>query len=43
MRDQLHQLLRVARFQGWTVDHLEDEIMHLLSKGVDDQPAPPDQ
>lgn len=44
MKEQLHQILRVARFQGWTVERLEDEILHLVGRGgVDDQPAQPDQ
>lgn len=43
MRAELRQLLRKARFAGWNLDDLEDEIDHLFREGVDVQPAPPDQ
>ena len=44
MRDRLHELLRVARFQGWSAERLADEILRLLDLGgVDDQPATPEQ
>lgn len=44
MRVKLRQLLRVARFQGWSLDAIEDEIDSLFRGEVDDQPAPaPDQ
>jgi hypothetical protein len=44
MREQLHELLRVARFENWDSRRLVDEILRLVGlEGVDDQPAPPDQ
>lgn len=44
VRAKLRQLLRVARFQGLSLDDLEDEIDKLFRGEVDDQPpAQPDQ
>lgn len=43
VRQELRQILRKARFYGWNLDDLEDEIDHLFREGVDVQPAPPDQ
>lgn len=44
VRQALRQILRRARFEGWNLDDLEDEIDHLFREGVDVQPAPsPDQ
>lgn len=44
MRRRLRVLLRVARFQGWSLDAIEDAIEELFRGEVDDQPAPaPDQ
>jgi hypothetical protein len=45
MSDPLKNLLRLARFQGWSTARLEAEIKTLLHlEGVDDQPAvTPDQ
>lgn len=44
MRDQLRELLRVARFDGRDVDQLTDDVLRLLGlEGVDDQPVTPDQ
>ena len=44
MRQQLRQLLRRARFEGWNLDDLEDEIDTLFRGEVNVQPAtPPDQ
>ncbi len=41
---ELRQLLRVARFETWALDKLEDEIYALFGRGVTTQPAPtPDQ
>lgn len=44
MRAKLTELLRVARFQGWSSEKLTDEILRLLHlEGVDAQPVTPDQ
>ncbi len=44
VRGELRQLLRRARFQGLSLDDLEDEIESLFRGGVNVQPAPtPDQ
>lgn len=44
VRQALRQILRRARFEGWNLDDLEDEIDHLFREGVNVQPAPtPDQ
>lgn len=44
VRQQLRQILRRARFEGWNLDDLEDEIDHLFREGVISQtPATPDQ
>lgn len=44
MRQALRQLIRRARFYGWSLDDLEDEIDTLFREGVPVQPAPtPDQ
>ena len=43
MRRRLRVLLRVARFQGWSLDAIEDAIEELFRGEVDDQPAQPDQ
>lgn len=44
VRATLRQLLRRARFEGWSLDDLEDEIDSLFREGVNVQPAPtPDQ
>ncbi len=44
VRGELRQLLRIARFEAWEVDRLEDEIDGLFRRGVTTQPAPtPDQ
>jgi hypothetical protein len=40
-RQRLRELLRVGRFEGWTLDMLEDEIEKLYGRGVDIQPADP--
>jgi hypothetical protein len=43
-RQRLRELLRVGRFEGWTLDMLEDEIEKLYGRGVDIQPpVAPDQ
>jgi hypothetical protein len=41
VRKKLRALLRVARFQNWALDELEDEIDKLYGEGVDIQPADP--
>lgn len=44
VRQALRQILRRARFEGWNLDDLEDEIDHLFREGVDVQPpVTPDQ
>lgn len=43
VRQALRQILRRARFEGWNLDDLEDEIDKLFHEGVNVQPAPPDQ
>lgn len=44
VRATLRQLLRRARFEGWNLEDLEDEIDNLFRGGVTTQtPAPPDQ
>jgi hypothetical protein len=37
-RKFLRELLRVSRFQDWSVDKLEAEILKLLGEGVIPQP-----
>lgn len=44
VRRELRQLLRIARFQSWSLDDLEEAIAALFRGGVTTQPAPtPDQ
>ena len=44
VRAALRQLLRRARFEGWNLDDLEDEIDSLFHEGVMPQPpVTPDQ
>jgi hypothetical protein len=40
-RKRLREVLRVGRFEGWTLDMLEDAIEKLYRGEVDDQPADP--
>jgi hypothetical protein len=40
-RARLREVLRVGRFEGWTLDMFEDAIEKLYRGGVDDQPADP--
>jgi hypothetical protein len=41
MRHALRQILRRARFEGWNLDDLEDEIDHLFREGVPIHTPPP--
>lgn len=44
LRRELRELLRVARFESWTLDAIEDEITKLFRGGVTPQPpVTPDQ
>jgi hypothetical protein len=44
LRHRVRELLRVSRFQNWSVDKLEDELTKLFRGGVDVQdPAQPVQ
>ena len=43
-RDRLRRLLRLARFESWSVEAIEDEIYRLFRGEVTTQtPATPDQ
>jgi hypothetical protein len=44
VRPYLREILRIAKFESWSVDQLEDTIVRLFGGEVDTQPAPtPDQ
>jgi hypothetical protein len=44
LRRELRELLRVARFQAWELDKIEDAITGLFRRGVIVQPpVTPDQ
>jgi hypothetical protein len=32
MQEKLLQLIRIARYQGWTSEHLAEAIMELIAK-----------
>ena len=43
-RERLRRLLRLARFESWSVEAIEDEIYRLFGEGVTTQPpVTPDQ